>query len=192
MLRQPGESAPGSSPEVLGEVTSRNGYAGLISIFRARFDELGITGETADYLGGLAAGHTTKLLTRDHMRRFGPVTLAPILGVLGIKLTATVDEEALAQISARLTPARFKRWNNAGAEMLARRRRKNPGSFKNMGHGRVARAKQILLTTPMQRSRAARHAARARWRAVREAARAKSKAKSKTAHAPHLLAKATA
>ena len=146
----------------LGEVTTLNGYAGMIAIFRARFDELGITGETCDYLGGLAAGHTTKLLTRDHMKRFGPVTLGAILGVLGIKLVALVDEEALEQISKRLTPATFRRWD-ANAPMPTWKGKQNPGSFKSLGHGRAARLKGLLLMTPAARRRSARHAALARW-----------------------------
>jgi hypothetical protein len=38
----------------------------------------------------------------------------------------------------------------------------------------------------VQRSRAAKHAAQARWAAVREVARLKSSAKSKTAQEPHV------
>jgi hypothetical protein len=148
----------------LGEVTTLNGYAGLIEVFRRRFDELGITGETADHLGGIAAGHTTKLLTRDHLKKFGPVTLGAILGVLGMKLVAVVDEEALAQISRRLTPARFRRWD-ANNGMRTRRKRARPTYwFSNPEHARLARLKGILLMSPAARRRAARHAAQARWR----------------------------
>ena len=147
---------------ILGEVTCRNGYDGLIAIFRARFDELGITGETADYLGGLSAGHTTKLLTKEHMRRFGPVTLAPILGVLGMKLIAVVDEEALAQISARLTPARFKRWNtNSG--IRTRKHPKMSYHFSNPDNARAARQVAILRMTPAKRRRLAKRAIAIRW-----------------------------
>jgi hypothetical protein len=147
----------------LGEVTTLNGYAGMIEIFRARFDELGITGETCDYLGGLAAGHTTKLLTKEHMKRFGPVTLGAILGVLGIKLIAVVDEEQLQQISSRLTPARFRRWD-ANNGMRTRRKRARPTYyFSDPEHARLARLKGILLMSPARRRRSARHAAIMRW-----------------------------
>ncbi len=149
----------------LGEVTTLTGYAGLIAIFRQRFDELGITGETSDHLCGFAAGHTTKLftkVTREHMKRFGPVTLGPILGVLGIKLIAVVDEEALAQLAHRRTPATYRRWRT-GAALLAHKIKRNPGSFKNKGHGKQARAIQILTTSPARRRKLGRHAIRARW-----------------------------
>jgi hypothetical protein len=156
-------------PSVLGEVTTLNGYAGLIDIFRARFDELGITGECSDHLGGLASGHTTKLLTKGHMKRFGPVTLGAILGVLGVKMVITVDQEQLAQISGRLTPAKFRRWHAADKAMPTKRRpaKRRPAKtyyFGNPVNARLARAKATLLMSPMQRRRAARHAALVRWR----------------------------
>jgi hypothetical protein len=150
---------------VLGEVTTLNGYAGLIDIFRARFDELGITGECSDHLGGLASGHTTKLLTKGHMKRFGPVTLGAILGVLGLKMVVTVDQEQLAQISGRLTPAKFRRWHDdADNAMPSRKRPRKSYYFSNPANARLARAKATLLMSPMQRRRAAKHAALVRWR----------------------------
>jgi hypothetical protein len=152
----------------LGEVTTLNGYAGLVDVFRRRFDELGITGECCDHVGGLASGHTTKLLTRDHMRKFGPVTLGAILGALAIKLIAVADEEQLAQIRARLTPARFRRWDANNGMRTGRKRARPTYYFSNPENARLARLKGILLTTPGQRRRAARHAAQARWRLARE------------------------
>jgi hypothetical protein len=157
-------------PSVLGEVTSAGGYDALIGIFRARFDELGITGECSDHLGGLASGHTTKLLTKGHMKRFGPVTLGAILGVLGLKMVVTVDQEQLAQISGRLTPAKFRRWHAAADKAMPTKRRpakRRPAKtyyFGNPVNARLARAKATLLMSPMQRRRAARHAALVRWR----------------------------
>ena len=47
------------------------------------------------------------------------------------------------------------------------RKRRNPGSFRNFGHGRPARMAQLERMSPKQRSRAARHAAVIRWTKVR-------------------------
>jgi hypothetical protein len=59
---------------VLGTIDTCSGYAGLIAIMQGRFDQLVEAGD-----------RRARGLTPDHMRRFGPVTLGPILGVLGIK-----------------------------------------------------------------------------------------------------------
>jgi hypothetical protein len=136
---------------VLGEVTTRTGYDHIVQIMKTRFAELRAA-------GGLGS------LTVEHFKRWGPVTLGPQLGVLKIKLIVAVDEVAFAQIKDRLTPAKFRRWRSygAGAGMLAIKRR-NPGSFRNFGHGRAARMAQLEAMSPKQRSRAAKRAARARW-----------------------------
>ena len=76
--------------EVLGEVTTRTGYNHIIEIFQARFEALRAAGN----------GMVGKL-TIDHFKRWGPVTLACQLGVLGVKLVAVVDPVAFAQIKDR-------------------------------------------------------------------------------------------
>jgi hypothetical protein len=146
----------------LGEVTAAGGYNALIAIFRARFDEIGITGETSDYIGGLAAGHTTKLLTANHLKKFGPVTLGPILGVLGMKLIAVVDEEVLAQIRNRHTPAKFRRWHTTSG-MLPRKRAKKTYNFSDRDFALAASRRATVVMTATQRRRRAKHAAAVRW-----------------------------
>jgi hypothetical protein len=152
---------------ILGEIDTLNGYDGLVAIFRARCDALGITGETVDHVGGLASGHTTKLLTAGHMKKFGPVSLNAILGVLALKLTVSVDEEQLARIAPRLVPATYRRWSAGKAVPAKRRRPKTSYPFgKNPALARLMRLRQILTTSPRQRRRAARHAAQVRWSRV--------------------------
>jgi hypothetical protein len=137
----------------LGEVTTLNGYDALIGIFQDRLAQIG------DRAGKLTA---------DHMKKFGPLTLGPILGVLGIKLVAMVDQEQFEKISKRYTPATFRRWGASGAKYAipARRRPKASYYFSRPGAASSARAVRTARMSPAQRSRAARRAARSRWRAV--------------------------
>jgi hypothetical protein len=145
--------------EVLGEVTTRTGYAHIVQILQTRFAEL-------------RAGGKLGSLTVEHFKRWGPVTLGPQLGVLGIKLVVLVDEAAFAQIKDRLTPAKFRRWHTAANNaMPARRRPKASYYFSKPGAASAARMAALEAMTPAARSRLARRAARARWSAVREAAR---------------------
>jgi hypothetical protein len=153
--------APVLPGEILGVADQRTGYRAIVGILQRRFEEL------------LAAGSMrTGRLTVETFHRFGPVTLGPMLGVLGLKLIAVVDDEALEALRGRRTPAKFKRWStsDAGASIPARTIRRNPGSFRNYGHAKSARAKQVAMMTPKQRRRAAKHAAVIRWAAVRKAA----------------------
>lgn len=144
-------------------------YGELHAALRARADELKLTRESIDGCAGFQDGYTGKLLAPVPIRGIGRETLGPLLTVLGLKIELTVDEEALARYASRT-----KRRRNASGTMLARKRR-NKQAFRGDGDwGRVMRARQILAQSPLQRIKAARHAARIRWQRVkdqREAAR---------------------
>src|SRR5262245_9369487 len=78
----------------------------LRAMFRARIVSLGITYETVDAIGGLASGHTAKLLAPEPQRRFGPMAIECLLGATGLKLVAVEDGEAMARVKARLVARR--------------------------------------------------------------------------------------
>jgi hypothetical protein len=65
-----------------------------------------VTREELDHLSGLQPGYSTKLLTRTHIKRFGKVSLGPMLGATGCKLLLVEDTEATARIRAQMTPGR--------------------------------------------------------------------------------------
>jgi hypothetical protein len=146
----------------LGVIDWSNGHAEIIRLFQKRFRAL----RAVNY-------PFVRRLDEHTFRRFTPTTLAAILGVLGLKLVAVSDEEQLELMRPRLTRSRFRRWKSgdAGAVIPTLAKRMNRGSFKNHGHGKAARMKQLAAMTPHARIRAARHAARVRWAAVKAAAK---------------------
>src|ERR1700704_3558888 len=89
-------------------------YAELIAALRARVVELGTTGETVDEVSGLPARYTAKLLALPvPVKALGPVSLAPLLGALGLKLIVAEDTEALEKIRHRLEPRKTNNPTNA-------------------------------------------------------------------------------
>jgi hypothetical protein len=138
---------------VLAEATN---YDELVAAFRSRLAALGTTMEVVDEVAGLPLRYSSKLFAPFPIKSFGRVSLGPILGALGLKLVIAEDDEMLARIRHRLTPRK-----NAGTRMPAPRRYL---VFKgNPELARMFRMRQVLLQTPRQRRRIARHAARVRW-----------------------------
>lgn len=86
----------------LGVVRS---YADLHQIMRARADALEITRDALDELAGLQTGYSGKVLAprpmKRIMRREADMVLAVMLPVLGMKLVAVVDEEAVERFKNR-------------------------------------------------------------------------------------------
>jgi hypothetical protein len=70
---------------------------------RARIEALNISRDCLDRVAGIARGHSGKLLAPSgegkDPKRFGMVTLGPILGAAGLKLLVLDDQEALAKAS---------------------------------------------------------------------------------------------
>jgi hypothetical protein len=86
-------------------------YDSLVQVIRARLSELGTTCESASALGGLTETHISKIVCPARVRVLGRMSFTTVLQVLGIKLTATVDDEAYAPLAARLMKSTFNRWN---------------------------------------------------------------------------------
>jgi hypothetical protein len=76
-------------------------YDDLVSAFRERVDGLNISRRELDHLAGIAAGHSGKLLGERQVKRFGAVTLGPVLGALGLKLILIEDPEQTVKIRKR-------------------------------------------------------------------------------------------
>jgi hypothetical protein len=138
-------------------------YAELIAALRARVVELNTTGEAVDELSGLPARYTAKLLALPvPVKSLGPVSLAPLLGALGLKLIVAEDTEALEKIRHRLDQ---RIGANAFLPTADQPRKRAPSPFAgNSEWGRLMRARRTLLSSPRTRRRQARHAVRSRWR----------------------------
>ena len=130
-------------------------YGTLHTALRARADELDISRLTVDEVAGLPVGYTGKLLGPKMVKKFGPISLGPVLRVLGVKLVMVEDAEAITALSGRLPKK----------ERRARRSRISAEFCLLMGKfgQRGARALNDSLS-PEARRRSAQRAARARWK----------------------------
>ncbi len=81
-------------------------YADLIDIVRGRVAELQITHQTLDHVAGLSDGYASKLLCEPPMKCAGPRLIRALLGAVGLKLVAVVDDEALARVQSRLVKSK--------------------------------------------------------------------------------------
>ena len=75
---------------------------GMIEVFRARIQELGLTHATVDSLSGLPDGYCGKLMCG--MRRPGPIAIDALCGALAIGFVPVVDENQQALIRDRWVP----------------------------------------------------------------------------------------
>jgi hypothetical protein len=141
-------------------------YDGLIQALRARADELRLSRQSLDEISGLQSGYSSKLLAPVPIKTLGQVSFGPALGAMGLAIVVIEDAEQLAKIAARI--AEHAKAGRDAARQMPPGRRRNRGWFSSDPlFARLMSDRAIAKSTPAQRSRAARHAARARWRAVR-------------------------
>jgi hypothetical protein len=97
---------------VLGRIV--NDYQGLVEVCRQRAEELEISRLEIDQLSGLAVGHAGKILGKGETKRMGPVSLGPMLEVLGLRMLIIEDAAATQRTLARRSPvnAMQQRFNN--------------------------------------------------------------------------------
>jgi hypothetical protein len=136
---------------------------------RARAHELraAVSSENFAQLCGLPSYYPVKLLSVRPVRRIGALSLGPMLGALGMKLIAVVDEDAVARFSSRL-PIRNESCVHTGTTEIRFSHKK----FRQIqAKGRRARWDNM---TPKQRSAWARRLNKIRWAKVREAEAAKA------------------
>jgi hypothetical protein len=79
-------------------------HSQLVDAIRDRVDELGMTRLELDHQAGLQSGYSGKLLSRNHIKGFGKVSLGPTLGALGCVLILIEDPAQTARIKARMQP----------------------------------------------------------------------------------------
>jgi hypothetical protein len=87
---------------VVLRATSVSNYTALLDCIRARKAELDISFEVLDAVSGLQSGYSAKLLAPHPARRLGEVSLACLLGALGLRLIVEPDPVALALVRDRL------------------------------------------------------------------------------------------
>jgi hypothetical protein len=161
----------------LAVVDYENGYAGLIEAMRARSNELNIStvGPSVAQVSGLASHYFAKVLSPNPMpkRRFGALSLGPILGTLGIKLKVCVDDRAVQKFTSRLDKRQENRVHtrmHSGAVQIALSHR----FLRKIGAKGGANSRKNL--GKRLRRQLARKAANMRWEKVR-AREAKAAAK---------------
>jgi hypothetical protein len=81
----------------------------LLDVVRGRRDELGLTHETIDSLGGLCDGYFSKLAADPPVRGFGEMSLRAVLGALALRIaevTIIEDVEQAKRMRPRWRPRR--------------------------------------------------------------------------------------
>jgi hypothetical protein len=147
----------------LRQLATVRDYAQLHAALRNRADELGITRTAIDDTG-FTAGHASKLLAPQPLKRLGATTLGLMLRALGCLLVVAEDPISLARITAEI-PKR----NRPAPVLAVTRVRHKDGKHVLISKRflrRIARAggkARAQNLTPAQRSRIAREAAQARW-----------------------------
>jgi len=81
------------------DATPIRSYSDLLSLLRARRDELGISCETLDRLAGLSSGHAGRLLSG--LSRCGVILYWPLLTALGLRCVIEIDPDAVARLAPR-------------------------------------------------------------------------------------------
>ena len=119
--------------------------ADLHEIMRARADELQLTREGIDAMSGLQNGYASKVLAPDPSKGVGPIVWRLMLPVLGMKIVAVVDEEALERITKkgpkRRIPAvsQARAWHFQLSTKELKRRARKGGSVKSSAKTAAAR-----------------------------------------------------
>jgi hypothetical protein len=76
----------------------------LMDEIRARRDELDLTHECIDEVGGLSSGYCSKLMCE--MKGLGPMSFAAVLGALGVALVLVEDSAQVERVSPQWTKRR--------------------------------------------------------------------------------------
>jgi hypothetical protein len=149
-------------PRVVAEISHEQGYAGLVAAFRARSNELeiAVTGEAVAQVAGIPASYFAKILSpsANPRKRFGALSLGPIMAVLGLKIVLVEDRAAVEQYTRRI-PRRngaFVHHNTAAAAINI--------SLSKQWLRKIGRVgAQVRWAQKRQRVRSASHAAKVRW-----------------------------
>lgn len=135
-------------------------YDGMKALIRARMAEIDITHETLEAMG-FAKGHVGKILAARQTKNLGPDSFNMFLEYLAIDLVAVVNEER----AEKYRPYWAKR--EKPLPMLSMDSIPRANWLFTPRSGRRARRAYVEKLTPVERSKIARGAARARWKEQR-------------------------
>jgi hypothetical protein len=91
---------PPANWQGIGVITT---YDELLDVLRARAAQRHVaTGGDANEVAGLPSGYIAKLIGAKPVRRIGMMSLGPLLAILGVKLIAAEDPEAIARYGSRI------------------------------------------------------------------------------------------
>jgi hypothetical protein len=168
----------------LAVIDHRSGYLGLVAALRERAEQrrIALTGESVAAAAGIPTYYLAKLLSpsKNPMRRFGIISLGPVLGVLAVKLLVVPDDEA----AARFGPL-IEQKNQSCVRILTvmggrGKKQQIPLKLLRRISPLGVAARQAKLS-PAQRSQIATIAVKARWAKVRAAKAAARAAKRRAA-----------
>lgn len=146
-------------------------YDDLIRFLRERAVSLGMTDEMIAEIGGFSSGYVGKLLGAKRVKSLAGLSFDLMFGALGVKFAILEDEVATAKIKNRIVPSVKSQRDLSGAK--APRMRVSSEIAKqilsDLGRksGPLGHERRMQSTTPEQRSRYARKAAKARWKRTR-------------------------
>jgi hypothetical protein len=135
-------------------------YAELLAVVRARVAELGISHSTLDNVAGPPPGTAGKILAPVPTKRMGALWLFLVFGAIGLGVAVCEDGEALERVRSRLE----RRTERNVRVRSSLRMCVMDGDFIRF-RGRKGGLARAARMSDQQRSKAARHAARARWHA---------------------------
>lgn len=138
----------------------------LIDLLRARKDELGLSNQFVDQVGGIAAGHCDQLLGPSAHKSLGRHSINALLGVLAVKIALVVDEEQLRVMEGKFE-ARITR-NVHASSRISQRAMDRIKPIVLSEWSTAANAARNKLLTRKQRQEIARNAAKAKWRKFRK------------------------
>lgn len=159
-----------SAQQVIGEARC---YVELVRLLETIRHSLGVPYSVLDSVAGLPGGYSQKTLQRTPHKHLGLTSLGSLLGAMGIKLIAVIDDEQRAKNAKRSDWRRSKPqggWKHRGTGAIkpARGDQQNQSQVQFKGNsnwGREMRQRQMVLLTPDHRQRLAAKAGKASGRA---------------------------
>jgi hypothetical protein len=145
------------------ELGTARDHDSLVELLRARKEELGLSNEFVDDIGGLAVGHAAKILGPARVKTLGRFSLDVLLEVLACSLVLVADPAKLRRTETRYE-GRDQGKVHAPKDRIAKGMidRVKPVLFSELGRRGADERNRCLAAK--HRSRIARKAARARWR----------------------------
>jgi len=145
-------------------------WAALHEAFADRVEDLQVSRLEIDEAGGLATGHTGKLLCDPPIKSIGRKSLPKLLKATGMALVLVVDDERFAPIKAKyLSRSNGIHANSATIDRMVKRAK--PLVLKDLA--RAGGLASGAMRTGSHGSEIMRKIARKRWRKARKAARSR-------------------